>query len=252
MEFTDLIYRNYNLITTIEAELLADIVIDRNPKKIVEVGTYGGFATCYIAKALEKIKGDDFVTIDCDRDIQPSAEETIADNKLQDYVRFTRLAENYNALKKAVILESADADFVFIDSCHEEIADLWKAIVKKNECNKIVILHDVQCDKVPGMNMPGLFEKLQEDYKTELIETCDNNGNPNGFGLIDLKKIGGDLASKTVARKIDEKSIKEVDVEKNNKKTVCAICGKEYKRIPASHVEKAHGMSLVEYKQKYG
>lgn len=212
-----------------EGKILYDIVLKYKPKNILELGTFGGYNTLWLAAALDEINKDGVVfSLDFDKaDITPSADEMIKRNSLT----------NVFISKTDSIIDSINSyinnvDLIFIDECHYEQDKLLSKLIKNSADNKILVFHDVLCDYADEMKTPKIFSELCEtnsrDY--EIIHTEDDNGNPNGFGIYVLtKKI--ESVSKDIVeietKPTEESRKKKKNSEKETEEHVDSLTKKE-------------------------
>ena len=192
-----------------EGKILYDLILKYRPNNILEIGTFGGYNTIWLASSLDEVNSERFVySLDYDRkDILPSAEEMLKRNNLSNV--FFSKTDNISTSLLAYI---NNASLIFIDECHDKMDLLVEEIQKCSEKDKIIIFHDVLCEYVNMMKTPKVFSELIKKYpkKCEVIETKDDNGNLNGFGIYHFRK---EIVSSTTMTLTESEIVQETSNE---------------------------------------
>lgn len=213
MEYPVIEFRDGKNITYEEANILFEKILKFKPTTVLEIGRYTGLSTAYICKALEKFEDETtFISLDFESIESASAEKMLKNNRINNVslVNF----EDYSDLKERAKKIAKESEFVYIDTCHAEIHDLWKAIEPSLPKVCIVIFHDALCEDTETMKVKSLIKKISKKYTTEIIETSDGVGNLNGFAVVFIEK-----KSKVKPKKeniyIEEKQAEVVDSNKS-------------------------------------
>ena len=188
-------------LTTEEADIIYDIVIDKEPIKVVEFPTFGGKATLYIAEALRDLNGGQVYSFDyVDRGIEPDAQEWINGHHVSDYVGLIKVDDLDDLIAK---LKSTlrNTNLLFLDSLHVDIEKVWEAVEPSLSDNITLVFHDVECEPSEEMKTPAFFKKLASsvgfgDYR--IYTTKDNAENKNSIGVIDYKKVVEEIVAETL------------------------------------------------------
>ncbi len=201
-------FKGSRLSTHTEGEILYNLVKENNCKNIVEIGTYAGFNTLYLAYAARET-GAEIITLDYYRDLLPSVYDNLKDNNIHDVTVKTspniiEYLDNHLDILK-------NADFILIDECLsiDKLYILWN-IIKKNVAGKCtIVIHDVQCAVTDEMQSKALFESWQRTYdekSVKLIETNDDGGFPNGFGVLNFVQtdVAVSIAEETKTETIEQ------------------------------------------------
>jgi predicted O-methyltransferase YrrM len=186
-------FRGSALVTEEEARILHDIVSENKPKKLVELGTFGGYATTYLAHAVEQNHNEGkFVSVDFKRDLSPSAEVSLM---IADHLKNVTLIskETNDGVLAEFYRESEDADVIFVDDFHAELDSVWSKLkgVVKDGC--VIIFHDVNCETNNEMKVGDVFSSI--DGEKQIHNTVDPNGFDNGIGVV---KVSGKKVKETI------------------------------------------------------
>ena len=106
-------FRGPNRITPEEAQIIYDLVLEEEPIKVLEIGTYAGYATIWIAKALQKIDESLVMTsVGNYTSLEPQPEQNL-DNNLVPNVRIVKSANLLRRVEE--LLDETSFNFIFID-----------------------------------------------------------------------------------------------------------------------------------------
>jgi len=109
-------------ITELEAQILYDLVIKHKPNKIVEIGTYSGYATIFLANAFHSYNPDEFI-VSVSKQSNLNPEINLNNNDVKNVI----LLKNDDVLK-AIKENVQNVDFIFIDDLHKEIEEVWEEL----------------------------------------------------------------------------------------------------------------------------
>ena len=225
MNYPVIEFRDGMNITYEEANILFDNIVKFKPTTVLEMGRYTGLSTVYICKALEEVERETtFFSLDFKSSENDRAEKMLSKNKIDNVL--LENFDDYKELKERAKKIAKEAEFVYIDACHGDIHDLWKAIETSLPKICIAIFHDALCEETETMKVGSLIKKISKKYATETIETSDSAGNLNGFCMVFVEK-----KSKAKPKKeniyIEEK--KQVEVVDSNKSTTTIVDDTEKK-----------------------
>lgn len=199
-------FENFRPITVDEGNKLFDIVKELDANSILEIGTYGGFATLYLGKAINEY--GKIVSVDYDKKLNP--ENAIRVNDLGTVNVQLEKVENYEELLKW-INENKDViktfDVIFIDECHDRMKDFFPKLSKHIE-DATVIFHDVECEEADLMQTPTVFKQLDN---TKVISTKDDGGNLNSFGITKIEKVENVVEKPSAKEEIGEQISKATE-----------------------------------------
>ena len=167
-----------SLKTQIHANLLYWLVRELNPRYVVELGTYRGHTTLYLAKALKDCpQGEKLFTIDkFECDITDSSKKAITPQDVKKTLTQNKLANMVKIIKGNTldaIHQIPQVGFAFIDACHtytiakKDFENTWTIL----QPGGIIALHDT--GEWPGL--VKLIKELQKE-KYHFIEFFKDNG----------------------------------------------------------------------------
>lgn len=145
-----------------KGEVLAETVKDKDPKKILEIGTYVGYSAIVMADALEG--NVEIVTLEVDPENANMAIANIKQAGYQDAVKVI-----VGDAKSSIAGLEGRFDLVFIDAVKEEYLTYLKLAEDKLEKGATVIADNV---KVFKEGMRDYLEYVRESgkYKSETID----------------------------------------------------------------------------------
>jgi predicted O-methyltransferase YrrM len=111
------------IMTPYKGKIIYDFIIENEPQEVLELGFFHGTSSCYIAAALDEIRGH-LTTVDLhgSQELDPNLEQLLQTTGLQNVVTVVRETTTYNwFLKKKLEERTTDHtcapvyDFVFLD-----------------------------------------------------------------------------------------------------------------------------------------
>lgn len=153
-----------------DGKILYDIIINKNYKKALEIGTSTGHSAIWIAWALNKTGGK-LITIEIDEDRYKEAVANFKEAGLSDYID-ARLADAHKLVKEL----KGPFDFVFCDADKDWYKNYFIDVFPKLEVGGCYTAHNVS-DRRRGWRRGGTGEFY--DYIKNLpgLETTvDNSG----------------------------------------------------------------------------
>jgi predicted O-methyltransferase YrrM len=109
-------------------------------KRILEIGTLGGYSTIWMARALPA--GGKLVTLELDEKHAKVALANIANAGLRDVVEL-RQGAAVNSLRELINEDTAPFDFVFIDADKANIPRYFELALKLTQPGSVIIVDNV-------------------------------------------------------------------------------------------------------------
>jgi len=204
--YPDFNFNSARQVTNEECDILFDLAVDIDAKNILEIGTFGGLTTLWLAfGAINKV-----ITFDYRRnDIEPKPFVTARKNVIDDKIIFNYIDD----LKKSkVALQDAAniADMIVFVSMHNATDKIWNIIKDSIKPGTLIAMHNVDCNYAEEMKIPDVFDKLKDEHDNyNIIKTLDDGKNLNSIGTFNFKEQvvikQPELTSKLVEEKVKKK-----------------------------------------------
>jgi len=184
-------FTSFKNITFDEGKILYDFVLKNKIQSILEIGTYAGYCTIWLAKACEQNRGNVY-TIDYRRNLNPDSSIMFKINKISN-VFCKKVDGDFNILLGELKKIDKKFDLIIVDECHENISNLFTLI--KNYCNdhSYIFFHDIMCKPSEYMKTPDFWNSINNingfNIQKNEIATYDEKENINGFGILELTKV---------------------------------------------------------------
>lgn len=140
-----------------KGKVLVDVVKDKKPKRILEIGTYVGYSAILMAEAVGA--NTKIVTIEVDPENAEIARENIKKAGFEERVEI-----EVGDAKELIPTLSATFDFIFIDAAKEDYLDYLKLVEEKLEEGAVVVADNV---KIFKDDMRDFLEYVRESGKYE-------------------------------------------------------------------------------------
>lgn len=148
-------------------EILYDLVLDFNPKNILEVGTSNGFSTLFIAKAIlnNSNLNSKISTIEVDTLRYLESKENFKEVGLKNIIQFN--CEILSLLNEGSLNEKFD--FIFLDAAQKSYLKIFNLLEDKNllEDNFMIVADNMVSHKEVTSNF---YDYLSKNYDVKLLE----------------------------------------------------------------------------------
>ena len=138
-----------------KGKVLVDVVKDKKPKRILEIGTYVGYSAILMAEAVGA--NTKIVTIEVDPENAEIARENIKKAGFEDRVEI-----KVGYAKELIPTLSATFDFMFIDAAKEDYLDYLKLAEGNLQNGAVVVADNV---KIFKEDMLDFLEYVRESGK---------------------------------------------------------------------------------------
>jgi catechol O-methyltransferase len=143
-------------IGPIKGKIMADVIEDYKPKKIIEIGTLYGYSAILMSSLLLHENGGKVITIEIDKEYATIARKNIEDAALANKVDVV-VGDALEIIPKL----HQEFDMVFLDATKEEYLNYLKLVEKNLKKGAVVVADNA-----------GIFEKSMYDY----LEYVRNSG----------------------------------------------------------------------------
>jgi catechol O-methyltransferase len=143
-------------IGPIKGKIMADVIEDCKPKKILEIGTLYGYSAILMSSLLPDENGGKVITIEIDKEYANIARKNIEDADLANKVDVV-VGDALEIIPKI----QREFDMVFLDAAKEEYLKYLRLVEKNLKRGAVVVADNV-----------GIFEKFMYDY----LEYVRNSG----------------------------------------------------------------------------
>ncbi|GAA4444552.1 hypothetical protein GCM10023091_34910 [Ravibacter arvi] len=150
-----------------DGKVLHDLIVARNYRSALEIGTSTGHSTVWIAWALSKTGGK-LVTLEIDPERQKTAIENVKKAGLSEFVDF-RLGDAHTLAKEV----KGPLDFVFSDADKGWYTQYFKDLSPKMSKGGTFTAHNV-LQNISGIREFLEFVKSRPDYDTSIDRTSSS------------------------------------------------------------------------------
>ena len=165
-------HNKYWNITKEQGDFLSKIILEENPKNILEIGTSNGYSTLYLAKNLNEISH--ITTIEVNTERFEISKKNFEDCNLNQNI--TQIKGEITEILNSEILDNitnnmnnSKFDFIFLDAMQREYLNIIKQLEEKRLLtnNAIIIADNV----LSHGNMSEFKEYMNKNYKkTSIID----------------------------------------------------------------------------------
>jgi predicted O-methyltransferase YrrM len=161
--------RNIPNITEENAEFLKDLIREKKPRHILEIGTANGYSTLQFASALLELENSTITTIEYAWNAHIEAVENFKNCKIK----------NIHAIywdAKLVLPSLADTffDFVYIDAMKREYLDYLLLSLPKMTPDALIIIDDVEKFRDKMENLYKYLDENHIEYKIVKTDLDDS------------------------------------------------------------------------------
>lgn len=143
-------------------EILEKLVLQNNPKNILEVGTSNGFSTLWMVKSLDE--NSNVYTIEVDEGRFLEAKDNFEECGVSD-----RIVQINKEVFDAIEELDKVFDFVFLDGAHRKYYDIICKLEEKNLLTERCLI--VADNVISHKHLKETFvDKMSKDYEYEIIE----------------------------------------------------------------------------------
>lgn len=144
-----------------QGEILSNLVFEKNPTSILEIGTSNGYSTLYLVKNLNQ--NSTLTTIEVNEDRLKIAKKNFEDCKISNIIQIHGEITQILSSKK---LSNQKFDFIFLDAMQREYLNLIKTFENENMfLDNITITAD---NVLSHGNMTQFLEYMQKNYDTKI------------------------------------------------------------------------------------
>jgi predicted O-methyltransferase YrrM len=177
-----------------QGKLLQLLVQIRGARRILEIGTLGGYSTIWLARALGP--GGQLVTLELDADYAEVARANLARAQLSSVVE-QRIGPALATLAQLVKEKQASFDFVFIDADKQRTPEYFEWALKLSHPGSVIVVDNVVRNGAlldahttdPGVQgMRRFFEMLTREPRVSAtaLQTVGSKGY-DGFAIMLVK-----------------------------------------------------------------
>lgn len=160
------VHGGWNIEAT-DGRYLHDLIVEKNYKKGLEVGTSNGYSTLWLGLAFQKTGGE-IITIEINENRAHEARENFKKAGLDDVID-SRLND---ALEEIPELDGP-FDFIFLDAAKSDYLEYLRMLKPKLNSGGVITAHNV-INLRSGMEDFLDTIKNDPDFKTEIVETSSH------------------------------------------------------------------------------
>lgn len=167
------------------AKFLHTLAKIKGAKRILEIGTLGGYSTIWLAKAVLPVAGT-VTTLEIDPHHAEVAKQNLQSTGLSELVEI-KVGSAHHSLKEMIALHSEPFDFIFIDADKESSVAYFQAALQLSKSGTVIVTDNVvrkgevvneNSDDKSVRGVRDLFDYMEnlENVSSSALQTVGSKG----------------------------------------------------------------------------